>query len=614
MTTTTSINKSFTATLIGEMSWRLALVLALMLSVSIIEGVGLILLIPLLGLTGINVRQGAVGTIDGLVSSAFSMAGVRPTLLSVLTLYVLITTAHALLQRWQSASIASLEYDFVNRLRRRLYGAITNTSWLSFTRDKASAFTHALTTELDRVDVAAYSLLAMVVNAAVAAVYVLLALRLSAVMTAMVFACGALLLLLLKGKMRAARLRGEELSAATGEMYSAAAEHLGGMKVVKAYNAEQRNISIFSEMTGRVAGIYIDSARNYANVKFWFDTGAVLILGLILYVSLEVASMPVAGVLILLFLFARIMPKLSTIQQNYQRYVHALPAFATVRGIEARCLAASDPAPAGAEPVLFRQSVNLDRVDFEYEPGGFRLQGLDLAIPFGRMTAVVGQSGAGKSTIADLVMGLVAPERGRVLIDGTALEAAMIKSWRDQIGYVAQDTFLFHDTVRANLLWARPEAAEEEMWQALRLAAADEFAKALPQGLETVLGDRGVRLSGGERQRVALARALLRKPQLLILDEATSALDSENEKRILAAIEELHGRLTILIIAHRLSTIRQADHIYLIERGRLIEHGDWASLISSDGGRFQAFYKSQSLEVVPDAQNVPYESRRDSGH
>jgi ATP-binding cassette subfamily C protein len=298
------------------------------------------------------------------------------------------------------------------------------------------------------------------------------------------------------------------------------------------------------------------------------------------------------------------MPKLSTIQQNYQHYVHALPAFAAVQEIEARCLQSSDPMPTDPEPVQFRQSVKLERVDFAYEQDGFQLEELDLTIPFGDMTAIVGQSGAGKSTIADLVMGLVMPGRGRVLIDDTALEAKHIKSWRDRIGYVAQDTFLFHDTVRANLLWARPEASEEEMWHALKLAAADEFVRLLPQGLETVMGDRGVRLSGGERQRMALARALLRMPQLLILDEATSALDSENEKRILAAIEALHGRLTILIIAHRLSTIRRADHIYLIERGRLIEHGDWASLVSREGGRFQAFYKAQSLEIVSDAQNV----------
>ncbi|HEX5734969.1 MAG TPA: ABC transporter ATP-binding protein [Blastocatellia bacterium] len=589
------------------MSWRVVLVLTLMLSLGLIEGIGLILLIPLLGLTGIDVQQGAVGAIDSFVASAFNVAGLRPTLMSVLAVYVAITIAHSLLQRWQTVSSASLENEFVDRLRQRLYKSITNANWLFFSRSKASHFTHALTSELDRVDIATYSLLAIVVNCVVASVYIILALRLSVPMTVLVFACGAALLLLLKGKMRKARLSGEALSDATGEMHSSSLEHFGGIKVVKAYNAERRNIKIFSELTRRVTRIYDAYTRDHANMKLWFDVGAVLVLAVILYVSIGVASMPAAGVLVLIFLFARIMPKLSTIQQNYQRYVHALPAFAAVMDVESRCLAASDPAPTDTEPVQFRQSVRLDRVDFEYEPGGFRLQALDLTIAFGDMTAIVGQSGAGKSTIADLLLGLVAPGRGRVLIDDAVLEAKLIKGWRDQIGYVAQDTFLFHDTVRANLLWARPEATEQELWDALRLAAADEFVKDLPQRLETVLGDRGVRLSGGERQRIALARALLRKPQLLILDEATSALDSENEKRILSAIEELHGRLTILVIAHRLSTIRTADHIYLIERGRLIEHGDWSSLITREGGRFQAFFKAQNLEVVPDTQKVSYD-------
>ena len=604
MATMEATNRGFIATLLGEMSWRVVLVLALMLFVALIEGIGLILLIPLLGLTGIDVQQGAVGAIDNFVASSFNAVGLRPTLVSVLAVYVSITIAHSLLQRWQTVSSASLENEFVNRLRQRLYKAITNANWLYLSRSKASHFTHALTSELDRVDLATYSLLAIAVNSVVASVYIILALRLSVTMTVLVFACGATLLLLLKGQMRKARLSGEALSAATGEMHSAATEHFGGIKVVKAYNAERRNIAIFSELTGRVARIYVASTRDHANMKLWFDVGAVLVLALILYVSIGVASIPVAGVLVLLFLFTRIMPEalndpaeLSALRSRAasvrRRHGGGIALPGGVRPCAYRC-------GAGAVPAIYK----FEQVDFEYEPGGFRLQGLDLTIPFGDMTAIVGQSGAGKSTVADLVMGLVAPTRGRLLINDLPLEGKLIRSWRDQIGYVAQDTFLFHDSVRANLLWAQPEATEEEMWRALRLASADGFVKALPRRLETVLGDRGVRLSGGERQRIALARALLRKPQLLILDEATSALDSENEKRILSAIEELHGRLTILVIAHRLSTIRRADHIYLIERGCLIEHGDWSSLIAKEGSRFQAFYKAQSLEIVTDTQNV----------
>jgi ATP-binding cassette subfamily C protein len=194
------------------------------------------------------------------------------------------------------------------------------------------------------------------------------------------------------------------------------------------------------------------------------------------------------------------------------------------------------------------------------------------------------------------VMGLIGPKAGRIVVDGRVLDESWMRGWREGIGYVAQETVLFHDTVLANLRWAHPEATEAEVWEALRAAAAEEFVRALPEGLETVLGDRGVRLSGGERQRLALARALLRRPALLILDEATSALDPENERRIRAAIAALHGRVTILLITHRLSSVRDADAIHVMEAGRLVESGDWASLLARPAGRFRELWRVQEAE------------------
>jgi ATP-binding cassette subfamily C protein len=162
---------------------------------------------------------------------------------------------------------------------------------------------------------------------------------------------------------------------------------------------------------------------------------------------------------------------------------------------------------------------------------------------------------------------------------------------------VAQDTFLFHDTVRANLLWACPDASDEEIREALRSAAAEDFVSRLPEGMETVLGDHGARLSGGERQRLALARALLRKPYLLILDEATSSLDPENEKRILSSIDKLHGHTTILIITHRLPAVRGADIIYVLDQGYLVESGGIDELIAKENGWFLALYKAQITDI-----------------
>ncbi|HEX2077597.1 MAG TPA: ABC transporter ATP-binding protein, partial [Longimicrobium sp.] len=194
------------------------------------------------------------------------------------------------------------------------------------------------------------------------------------------------------------------------------------------------------------------------------------------------------------------------------------------------------------------------------------------------------------------VMGLVSPREGRIVVDGRAVDESWLGAWRSGIGYVAQDTLLFNDTVLANLLWARPEATEAEVWEALRLAAAEGFVAALPDGAATVIGERGVRLSGGERQRLALARALLRRPALLILDEATSALDAENERRIRDAIQRLHGSMTILMITHRLPSVRDADVVHVMEAGRLVESGTWAELMSRPGGRFRRLWASQAGE------------------
>jgi ATP-binding cassette subfamily C protein len=179
-----------------------------------------------------------------------------------------------------------------------------------------------------------------------------------------------------------------------------------------------------------------------------------------------------------------------------------------------------------------------------------------------------------------------------VLIDGAELTPQAARAWRRHVGYVAQDTVLFHDTVRANLSWANPDASEQEMKESLTLAAA-EFVFELPQGLDTTVGDRGMLLSHGQRQRIALARALLRKPGLLILDEATSSLDFDNEKRILDAIERLKGRATVLLIAHRVSAIQRADIIYLIENGSVAESGDWQTLSSRPSQRVGSLFRLQ---------------------
>src|SRR5690606_1060957 len=179
----------------------------------------------------------------------------------------------------------------------------------------------------------------------------------------------------------------------------------------------------------------------------------------------------------------------------------------------------------------------------------------------------------GKSTLADILIGLLAPSSGSLLIDGHELTDADRRLWRGRISYVSQDIFLFHDSVRRNLLVGRPDASDEQLWGALEAASAAGFVRDLPDGIDTVVGDRGTKVSGGERQRLALARALLREPDMLVLDEATSNLDAVNEARVQEAIRRLHGRVTMVVIAHRLATVRDADAVHVMTDGRLVESG-----------------------------------------
>ena len=598
---TASVNRTirtYLITLVRVLSWKVALALVLMICLSFTEGIGLLLLVPLMQLVGLDVQQGNVGRLVGLVSSVFAAIGLRPTLIAVLGFYVLIITTRALFLRWQSTLNLALEHDLVAFLRQWLYRAIAHAHWPFFSKIRSSDFIHVLTTEVERVGEATAHLLGLLAILIVTLTYVVFALSLSAVMTGLVVVCGGGLTLLLRRKTRVAHSAGEKLSHAMNSLYAAVSEHLGGMKTAKNYGAEDRHVDIFVRLTERVRDTHIRMIHNYAEVSFWFEIGSVLFLSLIVYLSFEVLAIPTSEGLLLLFLFARMMPRFSDAQQIYLNFVNLLPAFATVMEMQARCEAAAEPKAERVEEVTLRHGIQFEQVFFSYQGNGRApvIWNLDLIIKAGQTTAIVGPSGAGKSTIADLVMRLLVPDQGRVLVDGMPLGPERIRAWRDQIGYVSQDTFLFHDTIRANLLWACPNANDQEINQVLRLAAAEEFVSGFSRGLDTNLGDRGVLVSGGERQRLALARALLRRPSLLILDEATSSLDSENELRIQRAIEELRGRMTILVISHRLSTIRGADVVHVLEQGRLVESGTWNELAAEENGRFRALCKAQGID------------------
>ena len=263
-----------------------------------------------------------------------------------------------------------------------------------------------------------------------------------------------------------------------------------------------------------------------------------------------------------------------------------------------------------------RGEVTFENVSFSYEPGKPVLTEISFESRPGTVTALIGPSGAGKSTITGLIAAFYVPTEGIIRVDGVDLASVRLESYRTQLGVVLQDTFLFDGTIRENVAFSNPGAAEQEIMDACRIARVDEFAETFEKKYDTIVGERGVKLSGGQKQRVSIARALLANPRILILDEATSSLDSESEALIQEGLSHLMRGRTTFVIAHRLSTIRRAEQILVVEGGRIVERGTHASLYTAHGRYWELYTKQHGIEenlfLAPGEGDKPPEAGGDS--
>lgn len=575
----------------------LAFAVALMLAFSLTEGFGISLIAPVLQVSGMNLgASGKAARYSAAITYLLARVGLSAvTLPFMLAVLIALIGVRSFLGVLSGVTSYQAQRRFEDGIRLRLYAAIARSNWLFLSRMRSADFVHALTSEIERIGMTAYYAMQVAGDAVMTAIYVAIAFAFSPAITLAVVGAGAALTFGLRRRGAALHRAGEAIAAENRTLYGATVEHMQSLKTAKAYNAQDRNLAFFTDLVRNAARASIDANRHMLRAGFWFELGSLLILGVAICGGIRLFAVGATEILILLVVFARLMPRLMQVHNEWQGFVSMVPSFENLLALEARCASAAEPrGESGA--VLLRNKLELREVSFSYQAGHApALRAISLSVPAGSILALVGPSGSGKSTLADLAMGLLAPDSGKIVIDGVVLAPDSVSGWRRAIGYVGQDAPLFHATIRENLLWARPDATEPEMIEALRSAAADGFVSALPRGLDTVVGDRGATLSHGERQRLALARALLHRPTLLVLDEATNALDSENEARVLAAIERLRGIVTILMIAHRMSTIRHADMVCMVEGGQIVESGTWREL-STKPSRVRAFAEMQRLE------------------
>ena len=385
-----------------------------------------------------------------------------------------------------------------------------------------------------------------------------------------------------------------ERSELTAEVTGRLAETLAGIRVVKAYVAEGREARVFARGVHRLLRNIARTITATSGVMAVATllVGATGVLILVAGGRAVVAGTMTLGDLVMYVFFVGLM--VAPLIQIAGIGTQLSEAFAGLDRIrELRALATEADDDGAREPLgPLAGDVVFENVTYEYRPGVPVLRDISFPAPAGTTTALVGPSGAGKTTVINLVMALDRPRSGRVLVDGHDLARVRLADYRRQLGVVLQDDFLFDGTVRENIAFARPDASEDEVRAAARLAHCDEFVERFEQQYDTVVGERGVKLSGGERQRIAIARAILADPRILILDEATSHLDSESEALIRDGLRALRRGRTTFVIAHRLSTIRRADQILVVEDGQVIEQGAHEELLAA-GGRYHELYTRQ---------------------
>ena len=376
-------------------------------------------------------------------------------------------------------------------------------------------------------------------------------------------------------------------------------ESLGGVRVIKGYHAESREAQVFSGGVQRL----LDNVMKTLTATSVMSLSATVLMGVVGAVVMYVGARQIyAGTLKLGDFIAFTALQIFMVAPMFQvvgigtQISEALAGLERTREVIHERPEDEDPRRAASLGTI-RGEVAFDRVSFAYEPGKPVLTDVSFEARPGTVTALIGPSGSGKSTIIGLISAFYVPTEGTVRVDGVDLSTIRLDSYRTQLGVVLQDTFLFDGTIRENVAFSRPNATEQQIMDACRIARVDEFAETFEKKYETIVGERGVKLSGGQKQRVSIARAILAEPRILILDEATSSLDSESEALIQEGLAYLMRGRTTFVIAHRLSTIRRADQILVVEAGRIVERGTHASLYAAQGRYFDLYTKQHGVEA-----------------
>lgn len=575
----------------------MSLLIGLLLASALSTGVSLGLLIPLLE----TMQAGAGSAPSGfsrIIKESLAIIGVSFGIGSVVLVLLAISLVRQLLTYWAAVLGQEIATGFAVKLRTDFCADLLAADITFFDQTKAGDLSSLISTETEHARVACGLLFTCLTSVGLMGIGTAVALMIAWKPALLGAAMLSIFFLASRPFVAKTKVGSQDITEGFSLFHSIVLETLRGVRTIRAFGTERSAFDEYRRHALTVRNMLVSINRDLARHTFIQDFGQTAFFCAMIFFAASFLQVPWITLVTLLFIVHRVGPQVSAFNKGHQILVSYLGGYQ--RMLEKRAELASRRARlvSGRKTVdSLERGLELDEVRFSYDAQGKTIiDGISLKIAAGEFLGVVGASGAGKSTLVNLLLRFYDPTSGRILADGVDYRDFDLASWRKLIGFVGQDTFLFDTTIRENIALGREDATLDEIQEAARLADADEFITALPDGYDSRVGEGGLRLSGGQRQRLALARALVRRASIILLDEATSHLDTESELQIRKALKGLPGSRTIIAVAHRLSSLAEADRIIVLEGGRVVEDGPRVELLAKDS-RFSRLLRQQEREA-----------------